>query len=58
MQRRWIFNAFTGHRVRLDDQAVMGQLKLYVAKKSKRQKIMDDLLAMEAAALEVLNREQ
>lgn len=57
LQRRWIFNAYTGHRVRLDDQVVMSRLKLAGIKKEKRQIIMDDLLAMESAALEILNRE-
>ena len=57
MSRRWVFSPMDGSRIRLDDQAVMLQLKLQVSKKSKRQKIMDDLLAMEDAALEVLTRE-
>lgn len=55
--RRWIFNPMDGRRIRLDDGAVMVQLKLHVAKKAKLKIIMDDLLEMEAAALEVLNRE-
>jgi hypothetical protein len=57
MERRWIFDPMYGKRVRLDDQAVAAQLKIYGVKKAKRKIIMDDLLAMETAALEVLNRD-
>lgn len=57
MNRRWIFNPMDGKRIRLDDHAVAAQLDLYGVKKSKRKIIMDDLLAMETAALEVFNRE-
>lgn len=57
MNRRWVFNPMDGKRIRLDDQAVVAQLKLSGLKKSKQRTIMDDLLAMETAALEVLNKD-
>lgn len=57
MGRRWIFNPLDGRRVRLDDHAVSIQLKLSGLKKSKQRAIMNDLLEMETAALEVLNCE-
>lgn len=55
MDRRWVFNMYSGQRVRLDDQAVMVHLKLHISKKPERRKIMEDLLIMEQAALEVFN---
>lgn len=56
--RRWIFNQPSGHRVRLDDLAVMAQFEIFGVKKSKRKIIMGDLLEMETAVLEVLRSEQ
>lgn len=57
MDLRWIFNQRNGKRIRLDDRAVLAQLKTFGVKKSKRKIIMDDLLAMETAALEVWRNE-
>ena len=57
MHSRWIFNPFNGRRIRFDDVAVLAQLKVHGVKKSTRKIIMEDLLEMESAALEVLNLE-
>lgn len=48
-----MFNPMDGKRIRLDDLAVLARLKLAGVKKSKRRIIMEDLLAMEDAVLEV-----
>lgn len=53
LQRRWVFNNFTGKRIRLDDEVAMSRLKLAGIKRKTRAIIMDDLLVMEAAVLEV-----
>ena len=58
LSRRWVFNQFDGSRIRLDDVAIQVQFEIYGLKKSKRKTIMDDLLAMEFAALEVLNAKE
>jgi hypothetical protein len=58
MGRRWVFNSFDGSRIRFDDVAIQVQFEIHGIKKSKRKNIMDDLLAMEAAALEVLNTKE
>lgn len=42
---------------RLDDAAIHAQFEIYNVKKKKRAGIYDDLLIMEAAALEILNAE-
>lgn len=52
MNRRWIFSPMSGQRIRLDDQAIQVQFDIFGVKPKKRRKLMDDLLAMEAAALE------
>lgn len=52
MNRRWIFNSMSGQRIRLDDQAIQAQFEIFGVKRKKRRKLMDDLLAMEEAALE------
>lgn len=49
--RRWIFSQ-SGQRIRLDDQAIHAQFEIFGVKQKKRRQLMDDLLAMEAAALE------
>lgn len=51
--RRWVFNPMDGKRIRLDDLVVLARLKAAGVKKSKRHIIMEDLLAMEHAVLEV-----
>lgn len=58
MQRRWVRGAMGGEYLRLDDQAILAQFEIYQVKKKQRAGIMDDLLAMEEAALEVLNAEK
>lgn len=55
LSRRWVFNQFDGSRLRFDDVAIQAQFEIGGLKKSKRKNIMDDLLAMESAALEILN---
>jgi len=57
MQRRWIVGAWGGYQ-RLDDQAIVAQMRARGIKKKKRIELLDGLLIMEAAALEILNRDK
>ena len=54
LQRRWVVGQMGGY-IRLDDQAIHAQMALAGVKKKRRASIMDGLLVMEAAALEILN---
>lgn len=58
LARRWVFNQFDGSRIRLDDVAVATQFAIFGLKKSKRKALLEDLLVMESAALEVLNKKK
>ena len=56
LQRRWVISAMSGQRLRLDDQAIESQMKLRGTKKKHRARLLDQLMEMESAALEVLNK--
>lgn len=54
MQRRW--QVSEGHYLRLDDAALLAQMELRGVKKKHRTRLLDELMTMESAALEVLNK--
>lgn len=56
MQRRWVVSEMSGHYVRLDDTAVAAQMDMRGVKKKHRAKLLDQLMVMESAALEILNK--
>lgn len=55
MQRRWVISMGGGYQ-RLDDQALLAQMKLRGVKKKRRAVLLDQLMVMESAALEILNK--
>lgn len=57
MQQRWVIAEMSGRHVRFDDQAIESQMKLRGVKKKHRAQLLDELMVMESAALEVLNKE-
>jgi len=46
----------SGQYRRLDDQALLAQMELRSVKKKRRAELLDQLMVMESAALEVLNK--
>lgn len=54
MQRRW--QTSDGHYIRFDDQAIEAQMRMRGVKKEHRARLLDELMVMESAALEVLNK--
>lgn len=56
MQRRWVISDMSGQRIRFDDQAIEAQMRLRGIKKQHRARLLDELMTMESAALEVLNK--
>lgn len=56
LQRRWVTSEITGHFVRLDDQSIAAQMEMRGVPKKKRARLLDDLMIMETAALEELNK--
>lgn len=56
MQRRWVVSEMSGHYVRLDDAAIEAQMQMRGVKKQHRAQLLDELMTMESAALEVLNK--
>lgn len=56
MQRRWVVDGMSGQYRRLDDQALLAQMELRSVKKKRRAELLDQLMVMESAALEVLNK--
>lgn len=56
MQRRWLVSEMSGRYLRFDDQAIKSQMKLRGVKKKHRAALLDQLMVMESAALEVLNK--
>lgn len=56
LQRRWVIAEMSGRHVRFDDQAIESQMKLRGVKKKHRAQLLDQLMVMESAALEVLNK--
>jgi hypothetical protein len=58
LQRRWVRDDFNGKFVRLDDLVIQAHFEIYRVKEKRRADLMGDLLAMEEAAIEVLNSER
>ena len=56
MQRRWVVDGMSGHHQRLDEGALLAQMELRRVKKNHRAALLDQLMVMESAALEVLNK--
>lgn len=56
LQRRWVISETNGVYIRLDDQALAAQMEMRGVQKKKRARLLDDLMIMEAAALEELNK--
>lgn len=56
LQRRWVVSEMNGHYCRLDDQAILAQMDMRGIKKKHRAQLLDQLLVMESAALEILNK--
>lgn len=56
MQRRWQVSEMSGQYRRLDDGALLAQMELRGVKKKHRARLLDELMTMESAALEVLNK--
>lgn len=56
MERRWVIAEMSGRHVRFDDHALESQMKLRGIKKKHRAELLDQLMVMESAALEVLNK--
>lgn len=56
MQRRWVVSEMSGCYQRLDDQALQAQMQMRGIKNKHRAKLLDQLMVMESAALEVLNK--
>lgn len=56
LQRRWVMSEMSGQYLRLDDAALLAQMELRGVKKKHRAELLDQLMHMEAAALEVLNK--
>jgi len=55
LQNRWVTSEMSGF-VRLDDQAIAAQMEMRGVPKKKRARLLDDLMVMESAALEELNK--
>lgn len=56
LNRRWLIAEMSGSYLRLDDQAIKVQMELRGIKQKHRAKLLDQLMAMESAALEILNK--
>ena len=56
LNRCWRIDAMSGQMLGLDRPAIESTLRLMKIKRKKHQRIFGDLLVMEDAALEVLNR--
>lgn len=56
LNRRWLIAEMSGSYLRLDDQAIKVQMGLRGIKKKHRAKLLDQLMVMESAALEILNK--
>lgn len=56
LQRRWIVDGMTGQYRRFDDQAMLAQMQLRGIRKKRRAALLDQLMIMESAALEELNK--
>ncbi len=54
LQRRWVYGAMGGV-IRMDDAAILAQMNIRGIKKNKRIEILNGLMTMENAALEILN---
>lgn len=54
LQRRWVYGAMGGI-ISFDDAAIQAQMNIRGIKKNKRIEILNGLMTMENAALEILN---
>jgi len=58
LQRRWLVSEMSGTYLRLDDQAILAQMTIRGLKKAQRDKLFMELMLMESAALEILNKKK
>lgn len=58
LNRRWLISEMSGIYLRLDDQAIKVQMELRGIKKKRRVTLLNQLMTMESAALEELNKKQ
>lgn len=57
LQRRWVVSDMSGKFLRIDDHAVLAQMEMRSIKRNRRKTLLDELMLMESAALEILNKE-
>ena len=58
LQRRWLVSEMSGVYLRFDDQAILAQMTIRGIKKAQRDKLFMELMLMESAALEILNKKK
>lgn len=56
MQNRWLVSEMSGSYQRFDDVAVQAQMEMRNIKKKYRAELLSELMTMESAAIEILNR--